>query len=383
MGCALWRDWREVRRLRALPPAARALVFYAEDGGSWPHLGPLVEELIGPLEQPVCYLTSSPHDPVLAREHPRLTALCVGDGAVRTWLFTALEAAVVVMTLPDLEQLHLKRSRAAPVHYVYVFHSLVSTHMIYRPGAFDHYDTLLCAGPHHVAELRAAEAAGGLAPRRLVEHGYGRLDTILAGREAAPAPQRGGPGRVVVAPSWGPHGLLETRGVEATRALLAAGFEVVVRPHPMTRRKAPAAIAALERAFAGEPRFALDLEIAGWATLAAADVLVSDWSGAALEFAFGLERPVVFVDVPRKVRNPGYEALGLEPLEVTIRGELGEVVAPGDAAALAAAVTRLRADAAGWRERLAAARARHVFHPGESAAVGAREVVARLREATS
>ena len=32
--------------------------------------------------------------------------------------------------------------------------------------------------------------------------------------------------------------------------------------------------------------------------------MVSDWSGVAMEFAFGLERPVLFIDVPRKTNNP-------------------------------------------------------------------------------
>ena len=56
--------------------------------------------------------------------------------------------------------------------------------------------------------------------------------------------------------------------------------------------------------------------------------MVSDWSGAALEYAFGLERPVLFVDVPRKVNNPEYERLGIEPFEASVREQIGRVVAP-------------------------------------------------------
>ena len=68
--------------------------------------------------------------------------------------------------------------------------------------------------------------------------------------------------------------------------------------------------------------------------------MVSDWSGAALEYAFGLERPVLFVDVARKVNNPDYEALGIEPFEVGIRERIGRVVAPDDLAAIVPAVAR-------------------------------------------
>src|SRR5438093_13437904 len=56
--------------------------------------------------------------------------------------------------LTDLDAYHLMRSAAYPVHYVYVFHSMVSSHMVFRPKAYDAYDTILCVGPHHTREIR-------------------------------------------------------------------------------------------------------------------------------------------------------------------------------------------------------------------------------------
>ena len=56
------------------------------------------------------------------------------------------------------------------------------------------------------------------------------------------------------------------------------------------------------------------------------DLLVADRGGSALEYAFGLERPVLFVDVPRKVFNPKYERIGCSPMEVQVRFEIGDIV---------------------------------------------------------
>ena len=42
-----------------------------------------------------------------------------------------------------LESIPNKKSKNK-VHYVYIQHSLVSLHMAYREGAFDHYDYILC-----------------------------------------------------------------------------------------------------------------------------------------------------------------------------------------------------------------------------------------------
>ncbi len=160
-------------------------VFYAEDGASWVHFEPVIRALATTHGRGVCYLTSSPRDPVLEREDEAVRAFYIGDGACRTFLLRILEAGVVVMTMPDLETFHIKRSKY-PVHYIYLHHSIVSTHMIYRRGAFDGFDTVFCVGPHHLAEIRETEALYGLKPKLLVEHGYGRLDSITAAAKASP-----------------------------------------------------------------------------------------------------------------------------------------------------------------------------------------------------
>ena len=59
------------------------------------------------------------------------------------------------------------------------------------------------------------------------------------------------------------------------------------------------------------------------------DILVSDWSAMALEYSMGLEKPVLFIDVPRRIRNPNWRELEIEPIENTIREQVGEIVSPG------------------------------------------------------
>ena len=53
--------------------------------------------------------------------------------------------------------------------------------------------------------------------------------------------------------------------------------------------------------------------------------MVSDWSGAALEYAFALNKLVIFCDVPRKVNNLNYQDIEIEPIEVSIRKEIGVI----------------------------------------------------------
>ena len=54
--------------------------------------------------------------------------------------------------------------------------------------------------------------------------------------------------------------------------------------------------------------------------------MITDWSGVALDYAFGLNRSVLFIDLPRKINNPSHEKIGLDPFELWIREIVGIVI---------------------------------------------------------
>lgn len=239
--------------------------------------------------------------------------------------------------------------------------------MVYRNAAFDHFDVILCAGPHHAREIRAIEALHGLAPKQLVAHGYGRLDAILA---SEPEPFAEAP-VALLAPSWGPNGLLEKHADALLRGLASSAWQVLIRPHPATLQQAPAAMALVRQWCERVPRLQLDTDVAGHGSLLRAQVMISDWSGAAFDFALGLERPVLFVDTPRKVNNPHYQQLDIEPIEVFAREEIGAVVGVDHLARLPEHLTRMAGASGRYRQAVADFRQRWVHHPGASAAVAA------------
>lgn len=366
----------ELRRFRRLDPSRRRVVLYAEDESAWPHLRGLVTALVS-RGCPVVYWTSSSADPILANPPPGVDAYFVGDGWVRTLLFMTVRADVLITSTPDLGAFQLKRSRVHAAHYVYVFHSMVSSHMIYRAAAFDHFDTVLCVGPHHVREIRAREARVGLSPKRLVPHGYLRYEALRAEAVAASRPrevQRS----VLVAPSWGTNGLLETRGLELVGQLLEHDWRVTVRPHPMTWRRRSDVIRQIEQRFRGHPRLTTERGVTGSGSLLEASVLVSDWSGAALEYAFATERPVLFIDVPRKINNPDYEELECEPVEVALRQRIGEVLEPDRLPQVSDRLTHLLADRDRYGPQIRAAREEVLFREQGSAEVAADQVLGIL-----
>ena len=370
---SLIREWKELSRFRALEPRLRSIVFYAEDFSSWTYFEPIVRELTGALGKQICYVTSSKDDQILDLHEEGIRTFCIGSGTVRTAFFLSLEADVMVMTMPDLGTLHIKRSKES-VHYVYVYHSLVSSHMCYRRGAFDQFDAILCVGPHHKEEIRATEELYGLKPKILIEAGYGRLDSILGFEASLPShftDSHSGTKRVLVAPSWGGNSLLENHGPELVEVLLGTGHHITVRPHVMMIRHRRKLLGRLQQQFGPNPNFALDLSLGSQAVMHEYDLLVADWGGSAFEYAFGLERPVLFVDVPRKVFNPEYERIPCTPMEVQVRSEIGDIVSPDRLQEVPDRMESLLEDTGVRKDRIIEARSRWVDNLGSSGKVGA------------
>ena len=115
---------------------------------------------------------------------------------------------------------------------------------------------------------------------------------------------------------------------ELVEILLNAGFNVVVRPHPETTKRSPKVINSIQKRFGNHPNFVYEGSITSINSLFQSDIMISDWSGVALEYAFGLEKPVLFIDVPRKVNNPDFTKLDIDPIEDFIRHEIGLILPP-------------------------------------------------------
>ena len=304
----------------------KPLTFYNEGKNYWPHLIGLLNTILQETLLPICYISSSIDDPGLRFKHPRLKTFFIGTGFTRDYVFQSLDTNIMVMTMPDLHQYQVKRSKY-PVHYIYVPHSLVSLHMIYRHGAFDHFDTIGCAGPHHIKEIRALENKYNLPTKNIIEMGYSRLDSLIEqAKKYPPIQNKTSQKKILIAPSWGPEGLIESGvGLRLISELLDLGHEVILRPHPQTIKFGIKQIDKILKYHLSHQSFLYEDNVAGQESLHCSNIMVSDWSGAALEYAFALKKPVIFCDIPKKINNPYYQEIELEPLEVSIRPQIGVI----------------------------------------------------------
>ena len=322
-------ELNDLKKFENLEQTEKQIVFYSENQNSMFIFKSLIEELINQ-DITICYVTSSKDDPNLKSSNEKMRTFCIGEGIMRTKFFLNLKADILIMTMPDLGTSYVKRSKVYPVHYVYMFHAIASTHLVYKKNAFDNYDSILCVGNFQIDEIRSREKLYKLDAKNLIETGYSHLDNLIKKYSTNKQIPINDPIQVLIAPSWSDDGLFETAIEKNISILLDSGFKVTLRPHPMTQKKSEKKINFLNQKFSSNSNFILEKNIPNFDSFMKSDIMITDWSGAAIEYAFTLERPVLFIDVPKKIHNPDYEKLPEIPLEISIRDKIGEIISLSD-----------------------------------------------------
>ena len=385
MKFSLGSEWNELKKFEDLKQNERDVVFYSENENSMLIFKSLISELTNKHNLNICYVTSSKDESILKKPNNRIKSFFIGDGVVRTKFFLNLKAKILIMTMPDLETFHIKKSKVYPVHYVYLFHSMVSTHLIYRRSAFEHFDSIFCVGNYQLDEIRSTEKLYDLKPKNLIRYGYSHLDNLLEKYSKRILLPKNNENKlhILLAPSWSDDGLFENISEKVIDILLREGYKVTFRPHPMTQKKSKKKIDRMTEKFSKNESFLLEQNISNFDSFLFSDIMITDWSGAALEFAFAFEKPVLFIDVPKKINNPEYEKIPQVPIEVSIREKIGKIILPTDLELIPNEIKMLYGQTKELRDKITKIRNELIFNVGESKKDGAEEIIKLLNERES
>ena len=126
-------------------PENRKIVFYVENETYYPFFSGVIDYLINKYGQKIYYVTSSIKDPILNQNNSKIKTFFIGNESIRTIFFKLFNSSIMILTMPDLNTFHIKRS-PFKVNYIYVTHNIFSLHMVFRKKAFNHYDTFFLCG---------------------------------------------------------------------------------------------------------------------------------------------------------------------------------------------------------------------------------------------
>lgn len=302
------------------------LVFYSERSGFYKYYKEIIDFILAKTTVAIHYITNDPNDMVfeLAKEQPRLKPYYIGVKKTIP-LMMRLEADVVVMTTPDLDNYYIKRSlMQKDIHYIFVPHDPSSMHMGFREHSLDNFDAVFCTGPHIAQEVRASEKLYGTKEKELVEFGYPLIEQLITScekLEKTNSPRK----QVLIAPSWQEDNLLDSCIEPLIDSLYGEDYKIIVRPHPEYMKRYRQKMMLLVEKYQDKigDGLSFELDFSSNTSVYSSDLLVTDWSGIGIEFGFATLKPVVFINTKMKMENENYEAIGILPQEIRLRDVLG------------------------------------------------------------
>lgn len=361
----------EYRQANSILKDRHPVIFYAESRYYYPYFKQLLEDVLSTSDLTVLYITSDADDPLLSKQSPRLRVVYIKTFLL--YVFPRLKCGVMVMTMPDLGYYGYKRSPQVGC-YAYVFHAAVSVHQQYSEKAFFNYDAMLAVHTNHIEELNNLQSRYNLPAKNIIEYGYPLLDDIE--KQYTGYTSVGARRKILVAPSWFDQCIFETCIEELVRYLSELPYDIIIRSHPEYIRRRRSRYEVLKTKCARYSNIRFDHNAALSESLVEADLLITDRSGIAFEYAFGTYRPVLFIDTPLKVMNPAWEKTGLEPVENILRKQMGVSIDPKNLSSLPAAVIELENNADELRRQLKQMRSQLFFNSYQQ---GADYIISKAR----
>lgn len=359
--------------------AEMRLVFYSEGSGYYKYFQNIIEALLRDSDVVIHYVTSDPNDAIFKMNEPKIKPYYMDEARLIS-LMMKLEADIVVMTTPDLEKYHIKRSKVKPnIEYIYVDHGCTSLNLTYRTGALDAFNTIFAVSRAQAIEVRAMEKLRRTRKKRILEAGYGLIDNMIAAYEASDRQPNAKP-TILIAPSWQYDNIMDSCLDSLIEALYGKGWRIVVRPHPQYVRRFPVRMREImdrHQDKFGED-FVIETDFSSNVTVYTADLLITDWSSIAYEYSFTTNKPTLFVNTQMKVVNPDYAKIPFEPFDIVGRKQVGRSIEKTEAENADVVAADLLADGAEWFEQIDKLKHDYFYNLGHSGEVGAQYIIGRL-----
>lgn len=358
----------------------KKLVFYSEERGFYKYYAPIIDYIIEKSNTYIDYITSDPEDPILQTEEKQIRAYYVAQDKFLIPLFMRLDCAICIMTMPDLQKYHIKRSKVRnDIEYIYVTHGVGSNALTLRKGALDYYDTVFCVGIDTVIEIRQMEELYHTAKKTLVETGYVLLDQMIEDYQKRVHVENERK-KILIAPSWQPDNIIDLCIEEILTQLKETNYEIIVRPHPQQVRHQKEKFEEMKKRYEECDNIEIQTDFSSNFVVMNADVLITDWSDISFEYAFTTLKPVLFIDTPMKVMNPEYDRIAITPINFVLRNVIGKSISVDKCNNIIESVQTLLDEKYDYQEVIAKAREEHIFNVGKSKILSGKYILRQLKE---
>lgn len=365
---------------RFLQTENKKLVFYSENKGFYKYYKDVIAYLIEKSDIVIHYITSDGEDPVLTMTEPQIKSYYINERKL-IYLMMKMDADIVVMTTPDLEKYHIKRSIVRKdIEYIYLDHGINSNNLTLRKNALDYFDTLFSANQIAIDETRAVEKYNQSKEKRLVKFGSCVVDDMIEAYDAYRANYTADTKKkILIAPSWQKDNILDLCVTDILDELKDMDYAIVVRPHPQYIRHCKEQFENLAAQYKENKNIEFQSDFSSNSVVYEADLLITDWSSIAFEYAFGTLHPVLFVNTPMKIMNLDYDKIDVTPMDILLREIVGRSIDVEDLKSVKERIHTLLETNEFSKEHMEEIREKYLFNIGISGKIGATYLMKRLQ----
>lgn len=236
----------------------------------------------------VDYWTASSDDPALSENYRYVKCRFAGEGNKAFARMNMLKSDICLATTPGLDVYQWKRS-ANTKYYVHILHEVGGV-IDYEMFGIDFFDAILLSGEFQKSYVRELEQKRGIKAKDLEVVGSPYMDTMLK-KSSAEIVEKNDITTVLVAPTWGPEGLLSKYGRKLLRELAATGYKIIVRPHPQSVHSESQVLETLQSEFSN---FEWNYDNDNFDVLRRSDIMISDVSGVVFDYTLLFDRPLIY-----------------------------------------------------------------------------------------
>lgn len=357
----------------------KQLMFYSEGAGFYKYFSEIIEYLLDNTDITIHYVTSDRNDPILNNENDQLKSYFIAGNTLIPF-FMKIDADMVIMTMPDLDQYHIKRSIVNKnAEYIYLGHGMGSYHISLREHALDAFDTIFCYGPHHNKEIRALESLNESKEKNCVNAGYGLLDVLLDRVSKLPDTKNPIP-QILIAPSWQKDNILENGIDQILEPLLKENYKIILRPHPEFIKRFQGRMTLLEekyKDYIGD-NFIIEKDFSSNETVYLSDILITDWSGIGQEFAYATKKPSIFINTPMKVMNMNYKKTNIVPQDISLRDKIGVSLDMDELSNITTVIKECLENTDRYKEKITKVMNEGMYNIGSAGRVASEYIISRL-----
>ena len=282
-------------------------VIFSDDKRYWTTFESICDEF-EKREETLYYLTASEDDPGLKKEYKYVKTEFIGSGMKPFSKLNTLKADVVLSTTPSLDVFQWKRSRDVK-WYAHILHA-VGDVTLYRMFGTDYYDAILLSGPAFEKQIRELESMRNLPAKEVKVVGLPYLDRLNDRLAKEGSASSSDTKTVLLAPSWGQNGILRKYGSEMIDALIATGYNIIIRPHPQSFKSEKEFMDELIAKYPDSDKLEWNSDNDNFDCLNRADILISDYSGVVFDYNFVFNKPFIFTEL--SFRPDEYDAYWLK-----------------------------------------------------------------------